>query len=68
MSDMNTLETGKRGRKVGVKVQSLDFRADRALDEIDFEAFANRDDAGSRMWRRDLHDTVIAVLRANDIF
>lgn len=62
----NTATINKRGRKVGQKVASLDFRAFLILDEIDFAAYAEREDVGTKGWQREIVKEILERLRDGD--
>lgn len=69
MLDMQTENTQqvRRGRQPGTKVESLDYRAFKALRKVNFEKFVDR--AGAEdddQWRDELIDTIITALRAGD--
>lgn len=60
----NAENTAKpRGRQPGVKVQSLDYRAFKALREVDFGQFGV-----SQSEKDEMIDVIIVALREKDIF
>lgn len=65
-TDVKTDVAGKRGRKAGVKVVSLDMRAFQALYMLDFEELLNADDFGSKAWHVRACNTIIDALREGD--
>lgn len=70
MQEQHTVETSRpRGRQPGTKVQSLDYRAYKALRGLDFDTFVTRaNEDKNDDWRNDLIDAIIARLRDQDIF
>lgn len=64
----NETNSAKRGRKAGSKVQSLDYRAARALKAVRFEEFLERMSDGDDNWKDDLIDDIIQKMREKDIF
>lgn len=63
MSELNTENVKPRGRQPGTKVQSLDYRAYKALRDIDFGQYGV-----SQSEKDELIELVIAALREKDIF
>lgn len=60
-----------RGRQVGQRVQSLDFRAYKALRDFDFAPYAVNADSHGRLdesTKDELIEALIARLREKDIF
>lgn len=65
----NTDTVKHKGRQPGQRVQSLDYRAYKALRNVDFARFvdmANSSEADD--WRDELIELVISTLREKDIF
>lgn len=61
----------RRGRVPGSRVESLDFRAYKALKRVNFEGFFERmNDSGDDpdQWRDDMINSIISTLRDKDIF